>query len=167
MTGLRNKLLRMCSVGTMFLLMLAALGATAKPALGQDTVQGKFILTGEARLGKTMLPAGEYKFYVTPLGNTFSVESIQTVNSPVLVVIWGAAKNGPMASVLATASRPTDMSNPQTMDLQADGTGTVIYSMSLEKLGLVVQFREPKIENEMRARGAEPPQARAVAKGGD
>ncbi len=48
MNRLQEKSLRMCSVRTMVLLGLAALGGTAKPALGQDMLQGKFTLPTRA-----------------------------------------------------------------------------------------------------------------------
>jgi hypothetical protein len=165
MRRLQNKSLRMCSVGTMFLLGLAAFGATAKPTLGQDTVQGKFTLPVEARLGKSVLSAGEYKFSVVPLGNIWSVDSIQAVNSHVLVVVWGSMKGGPVASLVATASKTGGMPNLKALDFQADGAGMMIHSMCLEKYGLVLEFNEYKNENEMRARGPELPQGRISVKG--
>jgi hypothetical protein len=165
MNKLQNKSLRMWSVGTMFLLGLVAFGAIAKPALGQETVQGKFTLPVEARLGKTVLSAGEYKFSVVPLGNIWSVDSIQAVNSHVLVVVWASVKGGPVASLVATASKQADILNPKMLEFRADGAGMTIHSISLEKNGLVLAFNEYKPENEMRARGPELSQGRSSAKG--
>ena len=60
MNRLQKGSLRMSSMGTVVLLGLVAFGGTAPLALGQDMVQGKFTLPIEARLGKTVLPAGEF-----------------------------------------------------------------------------------------------------------
>ena len=89
---LGKKSQRMRWVGTIVLLGLAALGGTAIPALCQEMVQGKFTLPVEARLGNTVLPAGEYKFSVVPLGNIRLADSIQVVSSYVQVVVRGTAK---------------------------------------------------------------------------
>ncbi len=156
---------RMCSVGTMLLLGLAALGGAAKPALGQEIVGGKFTLPVEARLGKTMLPAGEYKFSVVPLGIIRSVDSIQMGNSQVQVVVWSVTKGGPFANVVAIASREADTPNPRELDIRADGSGMMIHSICLEKLGLVLKFSESKSKNVKRARGPEPQQGGTSVKG--
>ena len=167
MNKLQKKPLRMCSVGTMVLLGLAALGGTAKPALGQEMVQGKFTLPFEARLGKTLLSAGEYKFSVAPLGNIRSVSSIQPGISHVLVVVSGMTKGGPVASVVAMASNQTDTESPNALDIRADGTGMMIHAMCLEKLGLVFKFNENKTRNVMHARGPELQQGGTSVKGSD
>jgi hypothetical protein len=165
MNKLQKKSLRMCSVGTMFLLGLLAFGATSEPALGQETVQGKFTLPVEARLGKTVLSAGDYKFSVVPLGTLWSVDSIQAVNSHVLVVVWGSVKGGPITSLVATASKPADILNPKMLDFRVDAAGVTIHSMCLEKNGLMLEFNQYKPENELRARGPELPQGHGSAKG--
>ena len=167
MNRLQEKSLRMRSVGTIVLLGLAALGGTAKPALGQDMLQGKFTLPVEARLGKTLLSAGEYKFSVVPLGNIRLADSIQVVSSYVQVVVRGTAKGGQFASVVAMASRQADTPNPKALDIRADGTGMMIHSMCLEKLGLVFEFHDNKTKNVMHARGPELPQGGASVKGSD
>lgn len=167
MNSLQKKSLRMCSVGTMVLLGLAALGGTPKPALAQEMVQGKFTLPVEARLGKTVLPAGEYKFSVVPLGNIRLADSIRVVSSYVQVVVRGTAKGGQFASVVAMASRQADTPNPKALDIRADGTGMMIHSMCLEKLGLVFEFNDNKTKNVMHARGPELPQGGTSVKGSD
>jgi len=167
MNTLQKKSLQMRLVGTMVLLVLAAFGGTAQPALGQDTVQGKFMLPVEARLGKTVLPAGKYKFSVVTLGNIRSVDSIQMAGSQVMVAVWSMTKGGPFASVVAMASREANTANPKPLDIRADGNGRLIHSMCLEKLGLVVQFNENKTKSVMRARGPELQQGETSFKGSD
>ena len=164
---LGKKSQRMHWVGTIVLLGLAALGGTAIPALGQEMVLGKFTLPVEARLGKTVLPAGEYKFSVVTLGNIRLVSSIQAASSHVQVVIQSMAKGGPFANVVAMASRDADTPNPTALDIRADGDGMLIHSMCLEKLGLVLVFNGNKSKNVMRARGPEPQQGGTSLKGSD
>lgn len=164
---LGKKSQRMRWVGTMVLLGLAALGGTAIPALGQEMVLGKFTLPVEARLGKTVLPAGEYKFSVVTLGNIRLVSSIQAASSHVQVVVQSMAKGGPFASVVAMASRDADTPNPTALDIRADGDGMLIHSMCLEKLGLVLVFNGNKSKNVMRARGPEPQLGGTSVKGSD
>jgi len=166
MNRLQKGSLRMSSMGTVVLLGLVAFGGTAPLALGQDTVQGKFTLPIEARLGKTMLAAGEYRFYVQPLGIVQSISSIQGMNSRVIVVVSGTTKGGTVASAVAMASRP-NISNPKGLDVRTDGTGTMIRSMHLEKLGLVLEFTENKAKNTMRARAPELPQGETSVKASD
>jgi hypothetical protein len=168
MNRLHRKSLRKYFVGTMVLLGLAALGGTAKPAHGQDMVQGKFTLPVEARLGKTVLPAGEYKFSVVPLGNIRSLGSIQLASSHVEVVVTGTTKGGPFVSVVAMASREADTPNPKGLDIREDGSGMMIHSMCLEKLGLVFKFIDNnKTKNVMHARVPELQRGGTSGKGSD
>ena len=166
MNRLQKGSLRMSSMGTVVLLGLVAFGGTAPLALGQDMVQGKFTLPIEARLGKTVLAAGEYKFSVEPLGTIRSVGSIQVGNSQVLVVVSGMTNGGQVASLVAMASRP-DTPNPRAQDILEVGTGMMIHSICLQKLGLVLEFNENKTKNAMLARGLELPQGGTSVKGSD
>jgi hypothetical protein len=68
---------------------------------------------------------------------------------------------------VAMASRQADMPNPKALDIREDGTGMMIHSMCLEKLGLVFEFNENKTKNVMHARGPELPQGGASLKGSD
>ncbi|MFI5057911.1 MAG: hypothetical protein ACHQLQ_06980 [Candidatus Acidiferrales bacterium] len=167
MNRLQKKSLRMRFVGTVVLLGLAVFGGTAIPAFGQDTVQGKIMLPVEARLGKTVLPAGKYNFSVVTMGNIRSVGSIQAGSSHVRVMVWSTTKGGPFANVVAMASRGADTPNPKPLDIRADGSGMMIHSMCLAKLGLVIKFNESKTKNVMRARGPELQQGGASVKGSD
>jgi hypothetical protein len=152
------------SLGMMALLGLAGLAGSGPLALGQETVQGKLTLPVEARLGHTMLPPGEYKLNVALVGTTLSVNSIQDVYTPVMVMVTPLTKGGPAASVLAMAYKP-DPHNSKAMDIQPDGSGKMIHSIPLENLGLVLQI----IDNAStrRARGPEMTQGVTSAKASD
>ena len=127
------------SLGMVALLGLAALAGTGPLASGQETVQGKLTLPFEARLGNTVLPPGEYQLRVALVGTTLSVNSIQDVYTPVIVMVTPLTKAGPVASVLAMAYK-RDLRNPKAMDIQPDGSGKMIHSIPLDDLGLVLQI---------------------------
>jgi hypothetical protein len=148
------------------LLGLAALAGSGPLALGQETVQGKLTLPVEARLGHTMLPPGEYKLNVAFLGTTLSVNSIQDVYTPVMVMVTPLTKGGPVASVLAMAYKP-DLRNPKAMDIHPDGSGKMIHCIPLENLGLVLQIIDNKSVNTLRARGPEMTRGVTSAKASD
>lgn len=154
------------SFGIVALLGLAALAGSGPLAFSQETVQGKLTLPVEARLGHTMLPPGEYKLNVALVGTTLSVNSIQDVYTPVMVMVTPLAKGGPVASVLAMAYKP-DLRNPKAMDIQPDGSGKMIHSIPLDDLGLVLQIIDNKSANTLRARGPEMAQGVPSAKASD
>jgi hypothetical protein len=165
MNGLQNKLRRMCSFVAMLSLVFAALGSNAKPAVGQETVQGKFTLPTAARLGKTMLPAGEYRFLIHPVGIIQSVSAIQS--SHVQVLIWGTTKGGPIVNLIAEASKQgANTPNAGALDFREETSGLAIHSMGLEEFGVVVEFDQSKTEGEMNARRAAPANGRETAKSG-
>lgn len=150
----------------MALLALAALAGSGPLAFGQETVRGKLTLPVEARLGHTMLPPGEYKLNVALVGTTLSVNSIQDVYTPVIVMVTPLTKGGPVASVLAMAYKP-DLRNPKAMDIQPDGSGKMIHFIPLDDLGLVLQIVDNKSANTLRARGPEMAQGVTSAKASD
>lgn len=150
----------------MALLALAALAGSGPLAFGQETVRGKLTLPVEARLGHTMLPPGEYKLNVALVGTTLSVNSIQDVHTPVMVMVTPLTKGGPVASVLAMAYKP-DLRNPKAMDIQPDGSGKMIHFIPLDDLGLVLQIVDNKSANTLRARGPEMAQGVTSAKASD
>jgi hypothetical protein len=154
------------SLGMMALLGLSALAGTGPMAFGQDTVQGKLTLPVEARLGNTMLPPGEYKLNVALVGTTLSVNSIQDVYTPVMVMLTPLSKGGRVASVMAMAFKP-DTRNPKAMDIQPDGSGKMIHSIPLDNLGLVLQIIDNKSANTLRARGPEMAQGVTSARASD
>ncbi|HXM97740.1 MAG TPA: hypothetical protein VN982_04640 [Candidatus Dormibacteraeota bacterium] len=172
MNTLQNKSLRMRWLGSVVSLGLTVFAGIASPTLANETVQGdavngKFTLPMQARLGNTVLPAGNYKFSVITVGSIRSVSSIQTGNRLVQVVVWSLAKGGPLANMFATASKESDITDPKPLDIREDENGMTIHSMWLEKLGMVIEFNGNKPNNVMRARAPEPQQAVASAKGSD
>lgn len=167
---LQNKSLRMRWLGSIVLLGLAVFAGAASPTLANesvegDSVNGKFTLPVQARLGNKVLPAGDYKFSVITVGSLRSVSSIQTGNRLVQVVVWSLAKGGPIANMFATASKESDAADLKPLDIRADESGMTIHSMCLEKLGMLIEFNEDKPSNIMRARAPEPQQTVATAKG--
>ena len=154
------------SLGMLALLGLSALAGTGPVAFGQEAVRGTLTLPVEARPGNTVLPPGEYKLNVAPVGTTLSVNSIQDVYTPVMVMVTPLTKGGPVASVLAMAYKP-DLRNPKSMDIQSDGSGKMIYSIPLDNLGLVLQIINHKSANTLRARGPEMAQGVTSAKASD
>lgn len=153
------------SAGRMVLLVLAALTGTAIPSFSQGTLQGKFTLPVEARLGRTLLSPGGYKFYVESLGPLRSVSSIQAADNHVLVVVTGIAPGGPAVSLIATATAETDTPNPKAMDIRADGTGMKIHSMYLEEPGLMLVFKDREPRKTIHARGSRAIVERSIRKG--
>jgi hypothetical protein len=166
MNTLLTKFISKRSLGMMALLGLAALAGSGPLAFGQETVQGRLTLPVEARLGNTVLPPGEYKLNVALVGTTLSVNSIQDVYTPVMVMVSPLTKGGPVASVLAMAYKP-DLRNPKAMDIQPDGSGKMIHSIPLDNFGLVLQIIDGKSGNTLRARGPEMAQGVASAKASD
>jgi hypothetical protein len=154
------------SLGMMAMLGLAALAGSGPLASAQETVRGKLSLLVEARLGNTVLPPGEYKLNVALVGTTLSVNSIQDVYTPVMVMVTPLTKGEPVASVLAMAYKP-DLRNPKVMDIQPDGSGKMIHSIPLDNLGLVLQIIDNKSAITLRARGPEMPQGVTSAKASD
>jgi hypothetical protein len=73
------------------------------------------------------------------VGTTLSVNSIQDVYTPVMVMVTPLTKGGPVASVLAMAYK-ADLRDPKSMDIQSDGSGRMIHSIPLDNLGLVLQI---------------------------
>ncbi len=154
------------SLRTLALLSLALIAGTGPLALAQDAVQGKVSLQVEARLGNTVLPPGEYQLSVQLLGAKRSVDSIQFMDTPVAVLLVSTAKGGPVASVLAMASR-LDPRYPIANDIRPDGSGYKIHSMTLENTGLVLQIVERSSKATLHARAAAPAQVVASAKSSD
>jgi hypothetical protein len=154
------------SLRILALLSLALIAGTGPLALAQDTVQGKVSLLVGARFGNTILPPGEYHLSVQLLGAKRSVEAIQSVDTPVAVLLISTAKGGPAAGSLAMASRP-DPRNPIANDIRPDGSGYKIHSVTLENVGLVIQFVEGSSKGTLHTRAAAPAQVVASAKSSD
>lgn len=148
------------TLGSMVLLGLAMLLANSKATMAQDIVQGQFKLTEPARLGNTVLPSGEYQFFVHTLAR-----SGWAANSPVIVDVRGISKGGAFASVIAVGSRQVSPPSENTMELHRDGIDMNIKSMHLENIELVFRQGTEKAKTEARTRGAEPTQVSAAKTG--
>jgi len=164
MTTLQKVSLR--SLRTLAVLSLALIAGTGPLAFAQDTVQGKVSLLVEARLGNKVLPPGEYQLSVQLLGAKRSVDAIQYVDTPVAVLLISTTKGGPVASVLAMASR-FNPRNPIANDIRPDGSGYKIHSMTLENTGVVLQIVEGSSKIVLHARATTPAPVVASAKSSD
>lgn len=122
------------------LLGLAAICGAAGPIHGQETVGGKFKLTEKTRLGKTILPAGDYKFSVRTVGTTQTLDSIHSVHQTVLVVMRPETKARPVASTFAIAWRSGPVRDAGQLVLEPGNGGMTMRSMYLGKQGLTLDF---------------------------
>jgi hypothetical protein len=141
-------------VSTAIVFGMLAMAGSGTRAYGQSSLQGEVNLPVEARFGKTTLPAGTYRFIVQPVGISQTVASSLASSNQVLVSMSGVAKGGPIASVVASASKPHSR-NPNADSILSYGTGNIFRSMYLENLGVVLEFYESKPKNTMHARGPE------------
>jgi hypothetical protein len=105
----------------------------ASSANAQEIVKGTFALNSEARLGSTVLPAGQYTVFVQP------VTSMTASSSRVLVFVRPDNTSGPVASVFALASQE-GCATPSGLKLVSDGSGLVARSLCLGKQGLMIDF---------------------------
>jgi hypothetical protein len=142
-------------VKVILLLGLLAVGGSAAPAHAQTISEGKFTLPFEARWGDVHLPAGNY------------VYSVQNAGPAAFVVVRGETGKGTAAMFVARMSESADNSNHSQLIFLRSDQGPIVRSLSLGKLGLVLDFNLPKAETEIRARGPEPPQTVSMSKGSD
>ena len=145
------------------LLGLLALCGAASPLLGQETVTGKFTLTENTRLGKSLLPAGAYTFTIEPAGILQSVSSIQGARQIVQVMVRPETKAGPVAAIFAMATRSAHALDASKLVLAPLNNGMAMHSMYLDKQGLVLDFDSlnPKDKSPMLAQAARPEPALA------
>jgi hypothetical protein len=139
----------------LLLLGLLAVGGSVVPAHAQTISDGKFTLPFEARWGDVHLPAGNY------------VYSVQNAGPATFVVVHGETGKGAAAMFVARMSEQADYSDHSQLIFLRSDKGLIVRSLSLGKLGLVLDFNLPKAETEIRARGPEPPQTVSVAKASD
>ena len=99
----------------------------------QEVVKGTFALDAEARIGSTVLPAGQYTLLVQPL------TSMTASGSRVLVFVRPDSKSSPVASVFALASQE-GCETRSGLKLVSDGTGLVARSLCLGKQGILIDF---------------------------
>src|ERR1035438_8222089 len=123
-----------CSMGIKIVLFaLFLVCGIASSANAQEIVKGTFALNSEARLGSTVLPAGQYTVLVQP------VTSVTASSSRVLVFVRPDSANSPVASVFALASQQ-DCATPSGLKLVSEGSGLVARSLCLGKQGLMIDF---------------------------
>jgi len=147
------------------LLGLVALCGAASPLLSQENiVAGKFTLNESTGFGNKLLPAGAYKFSIEPMGILQSVNSIQGAGRLVQVIVRSETKAGPVAVILAMASRPAHALDSSKLVLAPMNNGMVVRSMCLDRQGLVLDFdwSSPKGKTQMLAEAPGPePASRA------
>jgi hypothetical protein len=119
---------------------LMAFCGAAGPALGQETVTGRFTLTENTRLGKKSLPAGSYKFSVEATGVRQSVKSIQGAPQVVQVIVTPQVKSGPVTIIFAMATRSAQAMYSSKLVLAPEKNEMVMHSMFLDQQGLVLDF---------------------------
>jgi hypothetical protein len=117
---------------TLFLVCGIATSASA-----QETMKGTFALTAEARLGSTVLPAGQYTVLVQP------VTPMTAPDSRVLVFVRPNDKSGPVASVFALASQQ-GCEIPSGLKLVSSAAGLVARSLCLGKQGIMIDFDQSR-----------------------
>lgn len=140
MTNLLSKSIYHSAIAKVAFFGLMVFCGAAGPALGQETVAGKFTLTENTRLGKKFLPAGSYKFSVEATGVLQSVKSIQGSPQVVQVIVTPEAKSGPVTIIFAQASRSGQAMYSSKLVLSSEKNEMVMHSMFLDQQGLVLDF---------------------------
>jgi hypothetical protein len=123
------------------LLLLLLLAGTANPASAQSSATGKFTLSITTRWGDTLLPAGDYTCSIRTVGSILDLSSVQLTGHPVSVIVRPKTGSGPEAAVVAMAFHEA---SPNGLVLSSEENGAIVRSLSLNELGLVVNFIPPK-----------------------
>jgi hypothetical protein len=151
-------------------LLFAALATcvAASALLAQNTISGNFTLNESARFGNTVLSAGQYKFWIEPIGTVQSIRSIQQGAGHLVLVVLRPEKSGTVASVFALASPSGHTRETNELILEPEKTGTLAQSMYLEKEGLVVDFNwsTPRAKSQVVAQQTAPVQIAALRRSG-
>ena len=114
-----------------FVLALAAMGASAIPAQAQSAA-GTFSLTHKVRWSGAVLPPGDYKF------------SLDSDRSPARVTVRQI--NGPMvAIVLPKAISDDALTGSSTLVLQDAGGESFVSTLRLKCIGMALEFPTPKL----------------------
>ncbi|HEV1992897.1 MAG TPA: hypothetical protein VGR03_01045 [Candidatus Acidoferrum sp.] len=168
MATLQSKSIYHSAFVRVVLLGLMALCGASTPLLGQETAGGKFTLTENTRFGKKFLPAGAYTFSIEPTGTLQSVNSIGGGGQPVLVIVRGERKPGPIAVIFAMASRTSHALNSSKLVIAPVDNGMAVSSMYLDQPGLVLDFQRwnRKDKTQMLAQAA-PPEPASASKATD
>jgi hypothetical protein len=117
-----------------------AVCATATPVLAQDSIAGHFTLSENARVGGTVLAAGQYTFSIEPIGAIQSIRAIQQGAGHLVLVVLKPEKSGPIASTFAMASATDHTRDASELIIHTEKTGTLVQTMYLQKEGLMVDF---------------------------
>ncbi len=129
-------------------LAVFALAAGSIPASAREMAQGEFQLSTATRLGRAILPAGQYVFTVETVGLIESFSSVRnSVAQPVVFVVRrkddGTAFNRVFAFASSQAFHP---GIPAGLNLFQETTGVEVRSLVLENLGIVIDFTSGKKE---------------------
>ena len=142
----------------------------ASPLLAQNenAIGGNFTLNENARFGDTVVGAGQYKFFIEPVGTIQSIRSIQQGNGHLVLVVLRPEKSGPVTSIFAMASPSGHGRETSELVLEPEKAGTLAQTMYLEKEGLIVDFRwsSPKAKSHVIAQQMVPVQTAAVSRFG-
>jgi hypothetical protein len=119
-------------------LLLSLISSMAFPshAGAQPTIAGRFTLSGEARWGSIVLPAGEYAF------------GIDESSSLPLVIIFSSNGTG-RGFVLPTSVTKMGYSDRGRVTLHTEDGETVVTAVYAEKLGLVLHYNAHTTKVEM------------------
>jgi hypothetical protein len=119
-------------------LLLSLISSIAFPThMGaQPTIAGRFTLSGEARWGSIVLPAGEYAF------------GIDESSSLPLVIIFSSDGTG-RGFVLPTSVTKMEYSERGRVTLHTEDGETVVTAVYVEKLGLVLHYNAHTTKLEM------------------
>jgi hypothetical protein len=138
---------------------------TASPLLAQDTIDGKFTLSENARFGDTLIGAGHYRFSIEPVGTIQSIHSIQEGAGHLVLVVLKPEKSGRAVSIFAMASPSGRGRETSELILEPEKAGTIAQTKYLEMDGLIVDFRwsSPKIKSQVAAQQTAPVQTASVS----
>src|SRR5438477_3662770 len=158
MATLLSKSIYGSTVARAVLLGLIAFCGASRPALGQETVAGKFKLAESTRFANKLLPAGTYTFSVEPAGTVQSISAIQGAWQPVVIVVRPESKAGRIAVILALASRTGHSIDASKLVLGPENDGMAIRAMYLDQQGLVLDldWAHPKNKTQMLAQAGRP-----------
>lgn len=158
MATLLSKSIYGSTVARVVLLGLMAFCGASSPAVGQETVAGKFKLAESTRFGNKLLPAGAYTFSVAPVGLVQSVGAIQGAWQPVVMVVRPESKDGRIAVILARASRTGHSIDASKLVLGPENDGMAMRAMYLDQQGLVLDLNwaHPKDKTQVLAQAARP-----------
>lgn len=137
---------------------------TASPLPAQDSIDGKFTLSENARFGDTVISAGQYRFSIEPIGTIQSIHSLQEGAGHVVLMILRPEKSGRAVSIFAMASPSGRGRETSELILEPGKAGTFAQTKYLEMDGLIVDFgwASPKGKSQVVAQQRMPVQTAGV-----